>query len=170
MAFSSISKFKSLVQNSKINHSNKANNIDKVNNKKSSEETNKSSSPTLSMTMVDLPRYEIDSAGINKDKAAEALLNKGYTQDMINNYFDYKNDKYTLKKGYEIKTLGSYLKENPCELVKLNFSDGNSPIKKMFFSESDGRNQTNQFVVLKNGEPVAGCYTDDKDEKFFKEV
>jgi len=184
-SFNSIAKYKRMASNYNINRTDTVNNNKKTN---SSNDTNSSSSLQLSMVTTDVQSYQIIDVKDEKAEAAKPLLAKGYTQEIIDNYFDYKDGKFTIKKGYEIKTNDEYVNSlgrgyvnwdngfktaafiSPSKSNAVSIAAGSENFVKFL---NDGVKLNSSFVVLKNGEPVAACCTIEKNgkmEQYFNKV
>ncbi|MBR1908385.1 hypothetical protein IJ818_05575 [bacterium] len=187
MAFETISKYKRMSSNYNVNRTGSVNNNQKIN---TSNGANSTSTIQLSMVTVteDIQCYQIVDVKDEKAEAAKPLLSKGYTQEIIDNYFDYKNGKYTIKSGYEIKTNDEYVDSmrlgscdwgNGLKAVALMSPSMSSAVsiatgfENFFKFINDGVKVNSSFVVLKNGEPVAACCTIEKNgktEQYFNKV
>ena len=180
-SFNSYSKYKLMVSNYNINR------IDTVNNNKKINSSNAANtSCSISMVTNEVPAYQIIDVNDEKAEAAKPLLAKGYTQEIIDNYFDYKDGEYTIKNGYEIKTNNEYVDslhtasatwDNGLKTALFRSTRSNAVCMATGSDLSNfiggGVKINSSFVVLKNGEPVAACCTIEKNgktEQYFKNV
>ena len=154
--FGSIAKYKKMAQSS---HAKSANKTETVNNNRNNTSVNRTGGTsgvnytsddnvTYSLLSVEQTGSDFDEKAYNdqvkKENAAIDYSKKtGYSMEIINKYCDYKNGQYSVKSGYQIKTIDEFLGDAAKSFGGI--------IKKSILShmkDKIGKECTGGFIVL----------------------